>query len=77
MQDQDYKWFTENLESLYAQYGSAYLAIKNREVIGVYRSFAEGVDKTSAVETPGTFIIQKCAPTKEAFTGYIASMNFM
>lgn len=77
MQNEDFAWFVENLSKLYEMYGSAYLAIKEKQVIGVYNSFAEGVKKTLLNEKPGTFIVQQCGKDESCYTNYIASTNFM
>ena len=72
MQDLDYKWFLENLQNLYKQYGDAYIAIKNKTVLGSYSSYAEGVKTTSKTEPLGTFIVQQCGADESAFTAYIS-----
>ena len=77
MQKLDFKWFLDNYKNLFEQYGISYLAIKNQKVIGSFKSFAEGVEKTLKNEPIGTFIIQKCDGTEAAYTNYISSMNFM
>lgn len=77
MQNDDYKWFLENYESLYNKYGAVYLAIKNRVVLGTYGSYADGVIATKKNEPLGTFIVQKCGNDESAYTNYISSMHFM
>ena len=76
MQNSDYRWFVENLPVLYKKYGTAYLAIKNQAVLGVFRSYADGVKITSKTEELGTFIIQLCGGDESCYTNYISSMNF-
>ena len=73
MQDQDYRWYKDNLQSLFEQYGNSVLAIKNRTVLGVYHTIPEAVDETAKTEQLGTFIVQQCGPDKSAYTAYIAS----
>lgn len=77
MQNDDYKWFLENYEDLYKKYGPVYLAIKNKTVLGVYDSYADGVIATKKNESLGSFIIQRCGNDESAYTNYISSMNFM
>lgn len=77
MQDADFKWFVENLHDLYTQYGDAYIAIKNKTVLGAYSSYADGVLSTMKTEPLGTFIVQKCGADESAYTNYISSMNFV
>ena len=54
----EYQWFLDNYSDLFRQYGTSFLAIKNKTVLGVYRSYAEGVRKTLLKEEAGTFIVQ-------------------
>ena len=77
MQDADFKWFIEHMPKLYEEYGECYLAIKNKQVLGKYKTFSDGVKATSIAEPVGTFIIQRCGKDESAYTNYIASMNFM
>lgn len=76
MQESDYKWFVENYDSLSKYYGNAFLAIKNKQVLGVYASYAEGIRKTLETEEIGSFIVQKCNGDVAAYTNYISSMVF-
>ena len=77
MQDKDFQWFIENYSALFSKYGTSYLAIKERAVIGVFHSYAEGVVETSKREPLGTFIIQECNGDESGYTNYISSVNFM
>ena len=76
MLENEYQWFLENYNDLFKQYGISFLAIKNRSVLGVYQSYAEGVKKTLQKEEAGTFIVQKCNGEESAYTNYIASVCF-
>lgn len=76
MQESDYKWFIENYDSLFKHYGNAFLAIKDKRVLGVYSSYAEGVRKTSEAEEMGSFIVQKCNGDTSGYTNYISSIVF-
>ena len=77
MQDKDFEWFKEKYEELFSIYGDSILVIKDKKVIGSYKSFREALDTTLQTEKIGTFIVQKCDGTKSAYTSQIASMNFM
>lgn len=72
----DFVWFEENYRELQEQYGDSFLAIKNRNVIGVYDSYAAGVRETQKTEPIGTFIIQQCMRRGDMCECRIASMNF-
>lgn len=65
MQEQDYEWFLQNTVEFYEQYGKKYLAIKNRNIIGIYETFKEALHKTMEKEALGTFIIQECLENPE------------
>ena len=77
MQDQDFQWFVQNYQALYKQYGTTYLAIKNKTVLGTFASTIEALNEIRKTEPLGTFIIQHCNGDKSAYTGYIASRHFM
>ena len=72
----DFKWFIENRQTLFDEYGDTYLAIKGKRVVGVYTSYAEGVKKTMSKEQLGTFIVQHCTADESGYTEYIYSMNY-
>ncbi len=76
MQESDFKWFLENYNELFKQFGEVYLAIKNKTVLGSYNSYAEGVLSTMKEEPLGSFIVQKCGRDESAYTNYISSMVF-
>ncbi len=65
MQDKNYQYFLENMESLYKQYGHKFLAIKNQSVIGVYDSFNDALESTLKTEALGTFLVQECFENKD------------
>ena len=68
--EDDYKWFLEKFEELYNEYGESYIVIKNKKVLGVYKTYAEGVRTTETTEKLGTFIVQKCDRDESAYTNY-------
>lgn len=74
---EDFDWFVENYEALHEQYGNGFLAIKNKTVLGVYKSYAEGVKETQKTEELGTFIVQECSGSAQAYNSCIASTYFM
>ena len=76
MQESDFMWFKEHYTDLFKKFGEKYIAIKNKSVLGVYNTYAEGIRSTLKTEQAGTFIVQKCGEDDSAYTGYIASMNF-
>ena len=76
MQEQDYFWFEENYPELQKKFGDAFLAIKNKTVLGSYSTYAEGVRTTEKTEELGTFIVQECKAIGSILSCSIASMSF-
>ena len=72
----DFHWFVENYDALFKQYGKSFLVIKDRAVVGSFKNLKDGVKDAFSKYKPKTFIIQECDGTPDAYTGYIASMNF-
>ncbi len=77
MQERDYKWFLDNYDMLFKEYGVKYLAIKNEKVLGAYSTYADAVKETEKTEKIGTFIIQLCNGDETAYTNYISSLNLV
>lgn len=73
--NEDFQWFLTNFKELFEKYGDSFVAIKEKKVIGVYKTYAEGVRGTQKKEKLGTFIVQKCGRDESAYTNYIMSMN--
>lgn len=77
LQHSDYEWFLANYDDLFKKYGVSYLAIKNKQVLGKYSSYAEGVHETEKTEPLGSFIVQFCNGNESGFTNRISSMFVM
>lgn len=69
----DFNWFVSNRERLYEEYGDSYVAIKNAAVIGVYGSYADGVNEASKTEEPGAFIVRHCTADEPGYTEHLYS----
>jgi hypothetical protein len=65
MQDQDFEYFIQNMESFYTKYSHKFLAIKDKKILGAYDSFNTALEETLKHEQVGTFIIQECFRNKE------------
>lgn len=74
---EDFNWFVENYGQLFKEYGHKFLAIKNKNILGVYDDVRSAIDKTKETEEMGTFIVQECDGTEYAYTNYIASFQFV
>ena len=75
LQDRDFKWFVDNYDKLFKQYGVGYLAIKNQKVLGKYNTVGDALRTTRKTEEVGTFIIQYCDGTETAYTNYIYTIG--
>lgn len=71
----DYEWFEEHYKDFQNKYGDAFIAIKNKQVLGVYETYGQGVRETQKTEELGTFLVQECKKDSLAHC-WIASMNF-
>lgn len=76
MENTDFHWFVENYEKFQREYSDAYIAIKDKKVLGVYKTFGEGVRETSKNQEKGTFIVQECKKNKIAYNSYYSSFDF-
>ena len=65
VQDKDYNFFLENIETLYEKYGHKFLAIKDEHILCVYDTFEEALNNTLKTEALGTFLIQECLENRE------------
>ena len=61
----DFDYFLENMGAFYAQYGQKFVAVKNKNILGVYNDFDEALENTLKTEELGTFLIQECFDNKE------------
>lgn len=73
----DFVWFIDNYLDLHKKYGTCYLAIKNKKILGVYQSYATAVNETSKSEDIGTFIVQYCNGEESGYTNYIATIGLV
>jgi len=66
--EKEFDYYVKNQAELAKKYNGKYIVIKNQEVIGVFESEIEAVEKTSANHELGTFLVQKCEPGKDSYT---------
>ena len=65
--EKEFDFFVNNQKILVEKYKGKYIVIKNEKVLGAYDSLAEAVEKTSRREELGTFLVQKCEPSRKAY----------
>lgn len=64
----EFDFFIQNQKSLIKKYKGKYITIKDNEVLGAYDSMSQAIKKTAKNEDLGTFLVQKCDPSKEAYS---------
>ena len=76
IQDNDFKWFLDNYDKIFQEYGHVFVAIKNCQILGTYSNIIDAIKETSLSEELGTFIVQECNGNESGYTNYIASWQF-
>ncbi len=66
--EKEFQYYIDHQEELVRQHNGKFIVIKGQEIIGVYDSEMEAIEKTSAEHELGTFLIQKCEPGSESYT---------
>ena len=69
----DFTWFINHYDELYKQYGTCFLAISGKKVLGAYDRPRKAVEEASNLVPPGEFIVQLCNGDESGYTNYIAS----
>jgi len=72
-QNIDFKYFLKNMGKFYTEYGHKFVAVKNKNILGVYEDFNEALDNTLKTEELGTFLIQECFENKEKMVHHFQS----
>lgn len=75
LQLQDFEWFNKNKAALVKQYGNCFIAIKNKNILGTYKTFAEAVHQTEKNHMVGTFIVQECTLNPDGNTNTVVSFG--
>jgi hypothetical protein len=66
--EKDFNYYVEHQDELVKKYDGKFVVIKDSEVIGVYDSELEAVQKTAEKHELGTFLVQKCEQGSESYT---------
>lgn len=72
----DFDYYVKNLSRLYKQYGRCYLVIRNKTILGSYRTIESALKATQKEYPLGSFIVQKCGPDESAYSVRIMSFAF-
>jgi hypothetical protein len=68
MLQQELSYYIENQEEFLEKYKGKFLVIKEKTIIGVYKSEIEAYTETVKQHDLGTFLIQECQPGNENYT---------
>jgi hypothetical protein len=66
--EKEFKYYLEHQDEFVKKYNGKFIVIKDREVIGVFDSELEAIEKTAEKHELGTFLVQKCEPGSESYT---------
>ncbi|MCD8082401.1 MAG: hypothetical protein LUE86_02460 [Clostridiales bacterium] len=74
---EDFNYFLAHYDEFFKQYGEAFIAIKEKKVLGVYDSIGTAVGETTKQYPRGTFIVQECNGTESAYTDCFHNCQFV
>ena len=74
-QDQDFKWFLDNIESLFKQYGDKVAVVKNKIILSVHDTFSEALEDAKKTEKLGTFLVQRIYESKNKINPCFSGHN--
>ncbi len=73
MGSEDFKWFIENYQELYAKYGMSYLIIHNKEIVDANSNAKKALLQAQKMFPSGDFIIQYCNGNETGYTNFISN----
>lgn len=73
----DFDYFLSQYDSIYDKYGECFVAIRNEQIVGVFKSEKQALDITSSEFGYGNFIVQKCNGNETGYTNYITSFQLI
>ncbi len=65
---EEFHFFLEHQEELVEEYRGKVIAIRGREVVGVFDTYLDAIGAMSGTYPLGTFLLQKAEPGLEAHT---------
>jgi hypothetical protein len=64
----EFRYYLEHQDELVKKYDGRFVVIKDKQVIGVFDSELEAIEKTSEKHDLGTFLVQKCESGSGGYT---------
>jgi len=62
-QDLDYKWYKDNIASLYSKYAGKFLVIAEKQVVSTAATYDAALEEGLKTMKAGDFIVQQCTET--------------
>lgn len=69
--NEDFEWFVEHYDELYEKYGVSYIAIRDKIILGVYKTIQDGLNDLLKNFQMGEFILQFCNGDESGYTAII------
>lgn len=70
---QDYLYFMKHSDMFYQEYGKGYLALRDKKVLGHYKTIIGAYKGLAKNYPPGTYLIQECIADREMYRESIQS----
>lgn len=74
---EDFEFFLQNYQNIFEKYGKCYVTIRDKTIIGIFKTEKEAIDITSAQYELGQFIVQECNGDETGYTNYITSWQLI
>ena len=73
----DFDFFLSQYDDLYKKYGHCCIAIRFKEILGIYKSIPEAINVLSNQYDLGEYIVQECNGDESGSTNYISSWQLV
>ena len=74
---ENYEWFVKNYNNIFKEYGECFVCVYNKQIVGKFKTYKDGVLKMSKKYELGSFLIQRCCRDKfSATNAFVSSVNF-
>lgn len=74
---EDFDFFLQNYQDIFKKNGNCFVAIKDKKIIGIFKTEKEAIDITSTQYELGHFIVQECNGNETGYTNYITSWQLI
>ncbi len=74
---QDFEFFLNQYDDIFKKYGKCYVSIRNKKIIGVFKTEKEALDISSSEFGFGNFIVQQCNGDETGYTNYVTSWELI